>query len=244
MKLTKKYIDSLKYAGSGNSRHIVWDDAISGFGCRIYPSGKKSFVLSYRKNGRKRLYTIGQYGSITLDQARKQAQKQLAKIIDDGDPLDDREQDRNGETMADLCDFYLTRHSKVVKKTWREDERRIKQHILPALSGTKVKNIKRPDIASLHRKIGQKTPYEANSVLALLSSIFEFSIKHGYRDEAAGNPAKRIDKFHEEKRDRWVTPQELPRIAAAIDKECRRLGVPVRTSTDPYSAGDGRIPAN
>ena len=219
MKLTKKCIDDLEYSGSNNSRHIAWDDAITGFGCRIYPSGKKTFIFSYRMNGRQRLISIGKYGAITVDQARKHAQKMIAQIINEEDPLEERQNRRAGETMADLCSFYLERHSKLVKKSWREDQRRIKQHISPSLSGIKVESIKRPDIATLHRRIGEKTPYEANSVLALLSSIFEFAIKHGYREETAGNPAKRIDKFHEEKRDRWVTPEELPRIAAAIANE-------------------------
>jgi len=40
--------------------------------------------------------------------------------------------------MADLCSFYLERHSKLIKKSRREDQRRIKQHISPALSGIKV----------------------------------------------------------------------------------------------------------
>jgi integrase len=219
VKITKRIIDAATYTGTNNARCILWDDTISGFGCRIYPSGKKSFVLSYRKNGRKRLFTIGRYGSITLEQARKQAQKQFAKLIDGLDPLEDRAQGRNGETMADLCDLYLEHHSKLVKKSWSQDQGRIERHILPVLSSIKVKDITRPDIAFLHRKIGMKTPYEANSVLALLSSMFEFSIKHGYRDEASGNPAKRIDKFHEVKRDRWVTLEEMPRIAEAISNE-------------------------
>jgi hypothetical protein len=40
-------------------------------GLRIYPSGKKSFVYSYRAGGRKRLLTLGAFGKLTLDMARE-----------------------------------------------------------------------------------------------------------------------------------------------------------------------------
>ncbi len=45
-KLTKRYIDGVRYEGDGSSRVVRWDDAMPGFGLRVYPSGRKSFVLS------------------------------------------------------------------------------------------------------------------------------------------------------------------------------------------------------
>ncbi len=74
-KLTKRAIDSFRYRGGWDVR---WDDDVPGFGIRLYPSGKKAFVLSYRASGRKRLMVLGRYGAdLTLDQARERAQKHL-----------------------------------------------------------------------------------------------------------------------------------------------------------------------
>jgi hypothetical protein len=39
-------------------------------GVRIYPTGKKAFVLFYRASGRQRLMTLGDYGRYTVDEAR------------------------------------------------------------------------------------------------------------------------------------------------------------------------------
>jgi hypothetical protein len=72
-RLTKRAIDAFTYTGDGISRDVQWDASLSGFGVRIYPSGKKAFVLSYREAGRKRLLTLGAYGPVTLEQARQQA---------------------------------------------------------------------------------------------------------------------------------------------------------------------------
>src|SRR3569832_2344227 len=67
MKLTKRAIDAMQYEGDGTSRDVRWDDELRGFGVRVYPSGQKAFVLSYRAQGRKRLMTIGAYGVQTVD---------------------------------------------------------------------------------------------------------------------------------------------------------------------------------
>jgi integrase len=219
MKLTKRNIDSLVYTDNGSNRQIIWDEILPGFGCRVYPSGKKSFVLSYRIAGQEKLLTLGQNGKLTVDQARKQALKHTVSILDGHDPLAQRQQARLGETVADLCAAFLEQHAKRRKRTWREDERRINQHILPALGKCKLKAVKRLDISRVHAKVGEQAPYEANRLLALLSVMFEFAIKQGMREESSGNPARRIDKFPEEKRDRWVTHQELPLLAKAIESE-------------------------
>ncbi|NBC47876.1 MAG: integrase arm-type DNA-binding domain-containing protein, partial [Gammaproteobacteria bacterium] len=100
-KLTKRAIDAATYEGDGNSRHVLWDSEVNGFGCRVYPSGRKSFVLSYRVNNRKRMMTIGSYGALTLDQARKRARAELAKVeTGEADPLEVRQQAAKGETVA------------------------------------------------------------------------------------------------------------------------------------------------
>lgn len=118
-----------------------------------------------------------------------------------------------------MTQAYIEQHAKIRKRTWREDKRRIDLYVLPALGSRKISAVIRPDIAKLHRRVGRTSPYEANRLLALLSVMFEFAIKQGLRDEASGNPAKHIEKFPETKRDRWITPEELPRVAEAIDQE-------------------------
>ena len=224
MRLTKRVIDSLSYQTSdlshhGNERFVVWDEDPPGFGVRVYPSGRKAFVLSYRVAGRKRLLTVGTYGVLTLEQARTAARAELAKVETQGaDPVAARAQERQGETMRDLCAAYMERHGNA-KKSSAEDQRRIEKHVLPAWGGLKARAVKRADVATLHAKIGKATPYEANRTLALLSKMFELARRWGFVPDGHSNPARDIDRFKEAKRDRWVTPDELPRLAQAINEE-------------------------
>lgn len=132
MKLTKRSIDSFVYEGDGKSRDVRWDEAMPGFGLRVYPSDRKAFVLSYRNaTGRKRLITLGTYGrDLTLDQARAKATKELGKVLDGADPINERQKERNIDTFADLSRLYIERHAST-KRSGKEDERKINVDLLP-----------------------------------------------------------------------------------------------------------------
>ena len=216
----------MTYQGAGKSRDVRWDSAVVGLGVRVYPGDHKAFVLSYRVHGRKRLMTLGSCNVVTLDQARRQAKKHLLAASDGHDPLEAKQKAARGETVQDLCAAYLEQYAKVRKASWQDDERRIDQHILPAWRNVKAASLKRADVAALHRKGGARAPYEANRLLALISKMFTEAEKWGIVPEGHPNPARRIEKFVEVKRDRWVTPQELPSLAQAVDQE-----------TNPYTRG-------
>lgn len=219
MKLTKTAIDRATYNGDGSSRDVRWDDELAGFGLRIYPSGKKSFVLSYRSAGRKRLMVVGAYGVKTLDQARKEARVHLVALEGDTDPLEARRQRSRGETVKDLCRAYISDYAKPQKKSWQDDQRRIVKQVIPAWGNLKAASIKHSDVATLHRKIGERHPYEANRTVKLISKMFNLAELWDFVPDGFKNPARNINEYAEHKRDRWVTPDELPHIIAAVDKE-------------------------
>ena len=50
-KLTKRYVDSMPNPAQET---ILWDDDLAGFGVRIYPTGRKVFVVQYKLHGRTR----------------------------------------------------------------------------------------------------------------------------------------------------------------------------------------------
>ncbi len=235
MKLTKRYIDSLAYEGNGKSQFIKWDDELKGFGIRVYPTGRKAFVLSYRAKDRKHIMSLGQYGVLTIDQARKLGREKLVDVQKGGDPVEEKKKAQKGETMKELCAYFMDNHSKLHKTTWDTDQGRINRYIVPILGNLKIKSITHSDIASLHRKIGDtfevKTTkdgkeivkkyggkYEANRTIQLCSKIFDCARTWGFVDKNHPNPTEDIKYFKEESRDRYVTHEELPKLAEEIDK--------------------------
>ncbi len=223
MKLTKRTLDSIKYKGANNSRDVRWDDLLPGFGVRVYPSGKKAFVLSYRVSGRKRMFTIGRYGVYTLKRAEDEAREYLVSISKGIDPLEEKERAAQGETVKDLCEAYMERHAKPRKKSWKDDRGRINKYILPVWGNRKAASIKRSDMAAMHTKLGKDGhPYGANRILRLVSKMYDLARQWGYVPDDYLNPARDIELFKEYKRDRWVSEEELPKLMEAVDREVNK----------------------
>ncbi len=218
-KLTKKTIDAFRYKGDGKSRDVRWDAEVPGLGLRLYPSGRMAFVLSYRASGRKRLMTLGNFGVLTLEQARDRARRHLITVKDGQDPLEQRRQAARGRSLGELIDTYVERHAKVHKKTWRVDKQRLDRHVPAAWKNRRADAITREDIAELHDKIGRKTPYEANRFQEVLRMMFSLARIWHFIDENAPNPAQGITRFKEHKRKRWLKPEEVPGLVKAIDAE-------------------------
>ena len=215
-KLTNKAIRSFTYDGGWDVR---WDSEITGLGLRVYPSEKKAFVLSFRAGGRKRLMVLGPFGVLTVEQARDMARKHLVSVREGQDPLEAKRREAEGETFGHLIEVYIERHAKAHKKSWREDARRLTQHIPTAWRSRRTDAITRADVTSLHTKIGAEHPYEANRLLSLLHLMFRLAGQWGLLKEGKANPASDIKKFKETKRKRWVHPEELPALARAVDNE-------------------------
>jgi integrase len=82
--LTKTAVDR---APPRRAPYVLWDDELGGFGCRVFPSGKRSFIVQYRLPGsRKSLQvTLGPYGRLTVAEARALGRDALAKARLGGD---------------------------------------------------------------------------------------------------------------------------------------------------------------
>jgi|SRR5580704_568829 integrase len=223
--LTQTFAKRVKPPSAGN--HIHYDGEIKGFGLRVTTSGSKSFVLNYRFNGKERRYTIGPFPEFSLETARDEA-FELRKSISNGlDPFvekqtklrDATESEARLRTMRDLATEYLDRHAKVHKRpqSIRDDKAMLDGVILPQLGRIRVASVSRRDVSGLHTSL-QATPYRANRVLALLRKMFNFAISDNEREWGmAQNPASGVQKFHEEKRDRWLSEDELERLSLAME---------------------------
>jgi integrase len=218
-KLTDTIVKSLPIPAAGNRVH--YDKEVKGFGCRVTAAGARSFVLNYRtRGGRERRFTIGSASEWKANAARAEA-IELKKRIDRGeDPLAEIEADRDAKTMANLCDRFIEEYLPRKRTSTAGDYRAaIETYILPAMKHRKVLEVTFSDIDGLHRKIGKggkrgkPAPYAANRTLALLSRMFSLAIKWGWR---ADNPVKGVERNHEEKRQRYLSPTEIAALSAVL----------------------------
>jgi integrase len=198
-----------------NSR-IEWDAEIPGFGVRITAAGVTSFILDYRIFGRQRRYTIGRYPEMSSTAARIEAGELRAMIRAGRDPMEERNQLRGEPTLGDLATAYMESEAEGKKRphTVRDDKRMVEKIIRPKLGSHRLKAIGKRDIEALHGSL-KATPYQANRVLAMLSAMFNFAIEAKWR---ADNPCKGVKKFAEEKRENWLSVEQIQRFREALDK--------------------------
>ena len=215
-KLSKTVVERIK---ATDQDVVVWDNPLPGFGVRVKPSGVRSYIIQYRNRNTStsRRLTIGQHGPLlTLDQAKKQARAMLADAMRGEDPVEIRKTARRAPSIADLAVDYLERHAVPKKrpKSVRDDRAMLDNIILPKLGAKKVDAIGRRDVEAI--QVGMKDrPYQANRVLSLLSKMFNLAIEWKWRPD---NPAKGIERYQEQKRERWLSDEELRHLCAVLDE--------------------------
>src|SRR5687768_12666971 len=98
-KLTKRLIDATPYPKTGQV--FYRDDEVRGFAVRVTPHSK-AFIVEKKIHGRARRFTLGPYGPVTLDQARKLAQEKIGEIAKGEDPASERKNRRRASTWHEL----------------------------------------------------------------------------------------------------------------------------------------------
>ena len=161
-------MDRLAAAGRDT---IFWDRALAGFGVRVYPSGRKVYVVQARAGGGPRRATLGVHGELTAGRARKRAGAAIARIKAGGEPLAAAAPD--GPSVADLAERYMRVHVAANCNAHTAGIYRgsLDNHILPALGAMPLGSVEPAHAAALHRRL-RDTPRAANRALAVLAKMF------------------------------------------------------------------------
>ncbi|HZQ13440.1 MAG TPA: site-specific integrase [Pseudolabrys sp.] len=241
LRITERALAALKPAARA---YIVYDTRDIGFGVRVMPSGLRSYVVEYRpypggRSVRKRRFKFAAVGDLPLDAARKRAAKLLIEAREPGgDPLEKLRSARALETVADLiADFLDDVTARRKKRTAMLYAYVLNNFVKPEFGARKVDGLNRPDLARLHRSIrdGKKALvngreravgglYTANRMLAAVGAMYSYAARQHIVPDGF-NPARRIPKFRETARERFLTGDELDRLGAAL-REAETTGLP------------------
>jgi integrase len=233
-RLTEKLV---KGAATRAAEYRLFDEEVRGFGLVVYPSGSRGFVLMYRFAHRKRIYTIGRWPEWSVVAARERA-RLLRRDVDAGvDPQDGRTAAREAPTVAVLADRYAREHLPRLAKRNASDQRSmLDKLVLPAWKHRMVGSITEADVEDLlaaiaegrarpakaeacsrgRRKLqpARPTPVRANRVGEVLRKMFSLAVKWKMR---ADNPAQGFYRRGEVERDRFLSIDEIDRLAAALN---------------------------
>lgn len=246
-KLTKTAVDQLRPTGAQDT--FLWCGELRGFGLRVKPSGVKTFLIQYRNaHGHTRRYALGQYGRLTVEQARKQARIKLAEVAQGRDPSAVRKSARQIKTVAELCDAYVldARAGRVLYRgrpksphTLDIDEGRIKRHIKPRLGRRPIDALTRNEVERfMHDVMDGVTAVDvktgphgrarvtggrgaAAKAVSLLSAIYTYAMRKRWVE---ANPCTGIEKPADHKRHRYLKADEYAKLGLAL-RTARAKGV-------------------
>jgi integrase len=228
--LTKRTVENI---APGRRDVFVWDAELPGFGVRVTPRGARSYVLQYRNlSGRSRRLTIGRHGVFTVDEARRLARGLLGQVAMGLDPVSERkreaerqrkaaaEDSRRSLTVSALCGLYIAQHAKPYRRTWGDDEARIRRAVAPRFGTRPACDLVRADVVAFHQWVGEtRGRSAANRVTKLLAAVYAWGEREGVLPLGHPNPARGVARFREVPRDRFLSPTEVAAVARGIEQE-------------------------
>ena len=226
MKLTKSVVDNIT-APADRDQAFYRDAQLKGFAVRVTTSGVKSFIVEKLVNGKVRRMTIGRYGEITVEQARKEAQKLLGKIATGIDP-------RAEQKTAELQSLPLTtvfqdylKARKELKPRTLYDYQNVMNRAFAAWKDKPLLSITKDKVAKLHTSLGEtQGEAYANLAMRVLRALFNFAA--GQYEDAQGrsliteNPVKRLSQtrawYRVERRQTYIKPYQLAAWYRGLEK--------------------------
>jgi integrase len=239
VKITKRTVEE---APPRAAEYFIWCDELPGFGVRIYPTGKRGYLVQYRANGRSRRAKIGLHGRLTAEEARKLAINLLAEVAKGGDPAEERATRRAAMTVRELCARYTQaadrglilgkRGGPKKASTMSRDRSRIDRHILPLLGNRRVVDLTRADVtrfmgdvASGKTAVTETTgrlrgkaiveggPGAAARTMGLLGGILSYAVSEGVIET---NPVHGVKRPADRKRTARLTPETYAALGRAL----------------------------
>ncbi len=223
-RINKSNVDRLACA-AGKSMEVLWDDALRGFGVVALPSGRKTFIVQCKRNGRSQKVKIGLFGPMTAEQARTQALNLLGAIESGADPIAERRAARAVRTFREVADDFMTQHvlAKRKPRTAESYSCLLDKYVLPEIGRKRIIDVGRADVARLHSSLGE-TPRQANAAVSVISAIWTWAARRE-ETEFWKNPASRLERSPENRWERYLSSEEMARLGEAL-RRAETEGVP------------------
>lgn len=213
---TRKKIEALP-PNDRNSKSTdqEYSDTTPGLKLFVSKNGRKSFHFRYIIGGRKRVIKIADFDCLSLEEVREIANNYRGMVNKDIDPLVERGISREIPTLRDFAKTYIE-WARVHKRSWKDDDNKLKADILPSFGNRKLNEITGKEIQTYLEKIKARTSGSfSNRHRSLWSKLFSTAILWSVID--GENPCSRVPKFPESSgRLRYLDHAEIKRFLGVL----------------------------
>jgi integrase len=235
--LHKKAIESLPPAAPGKRDNYYIKRKVQGeeepvpyLMCLVTDTGSKTLMIQRRFNGRQRRVRICKAGEMSAEDVIRRAREINATFESGKDPEAAKRAVRDMSTLAGYWETYAQAHVANLSERTQVAYRHLwKTYLAPALGSRKLAEITRKDVVALHGQVRRKAGGQkqrvgngartANQAIALLRAMFNHAL---YSEAFTGsNPADRIKRFKEPKRERYLTLEEIGRLYEALEEDAQ-----------------------
>ena len=251
--LSKRRIEALSYPHGPTSKrsHYVADGLIERLYVRVYPSGKKTFVIRAYVGGKKRDERLGDFGPLTLHDARTIARARLLELDEGLEITRPRETGYSHvPTFNAFVERYFEQHADALRSA-KHQRGLLRKHLAPRFGTMPLDRIALNDVLRMRTQLAH-TPYQANRSMDLLKTILNRAIRWEVLPIGHVNPVTKVERYREAPRERVLTANEVERLLAAveeIDSEHTRclfralMDLPLRKSEIKRATWEGFDPA-
>jgi integrase len=198
-------------------RQKFWDTKVNGLMVEVMPSGSKIFRFRRTIKGKIETSTIGPYPSISLEEARDEAVRLSAKLVDGASFINNRQAARDELTLEGLFDLYFNLHVEGACETadeLRKESKRYWSRLLPLkLSAISSLDIQEQKARLAKGEKGKTHKHRSNKALDLVKAAFAWGVLNAGVKE---NPAKGVKNFTTQSRERIIAPEEYEPLMRAI----------------------------
>lgn len=194
------------------TRYSVMDAKEDGLELLVYPKGTKTFCLYKRINGVPQHKKLGNFGDITVAQAREIA-NHLKNAMYENVYLNSNDKLAR-ITLNDVFTAYMNSKINLGNKTIAEYYRLWNTKIKNELGYMKVLSITIETLEGFRNKFSN-TPYQTNRCLGLVKAVYNYLINK--KSYTISNPTNGVEKFKETPCIRALNSEEVNRVISAIN---------------------------
>jgi hypothetical protein len=155
VKLTKTVVEQCPLPATGQA--FLRDSQLPGFALRVTARGTRAFIVEKRINARVRRITLGRFGELTVEEARRKAKITLGQIAFGTDPIAEKRQARlKALTLCEVYREFAKARKPHLKPRTLYDYDLLMRGVFKDWQRKAITGLRKPQVSQRHWELGEQ----------------------------------------------------------------------------------------